>query len=137
MRLLVDTNVFLDLFYNRPNLVENSKNFFLRSQIMRDEIFISSTTMKDLAYFLKKLLHDNKKVNDKLINLYTKIHKVISTTADDCINALYEDGDYEDNILFESAERTMCDAIITRNIKDFAQKRINCWTPDEYLKYRN
>ena len=117
MRLLVDTNVFLDLFYNRPNLVENSKNFFLRSRIMQDEIYISSTTMKDLAYFLKKLLHDNKKVNDKLINLYAKIHKVISTTADDCINALYEDGDYEDNILFESAERTMCDAIITRNIK--------------------
>lgn len=137
MRLLVDTNIFLDLFYNRSNLVDGSRAFFLKSHLLKDEIYISSNTMKDLAYFLKKLTHDNSEVHKKLLNLYQKINKIISSTADDAINAIYEEGDYEDNVLCESATRTMCDAIITRNIRDFSNKQINCLTPEEYLKFRN
>lgn len=137
MRLLVDTNIFLDIIFNRENLVKTSSNFFKRSKLVHDELYISVSTLKDIAYYLKKDLHDNNVVNKKLITIYSKITKVISTTSDDAINAMYEDGDYEDNIQRNSANRSMCDGIITRNIKDFAKKDINCWTPDEYLSFRN
>ena len=136
MRLLVDTNIFLDIIFNRDNLVKTSSEFFKRSKLVNDELYVSVSTMKDIAYYLKKNLHDNNLVNRKLLAIYAKIKKVVSTTADDAITSLYEDGDYEDNIQRNSANRVMCDGIITRNIKDFAKKDINCWTPDEYLNFR-
>lgn len=137
MRLLVDTNVFMDIIFNRKNLALSSNEFFKRTKLVHDEIYVSVSTMKDIAYYLKRDLHDNALVNRKLIAIYSKIGKIISTTADDVINALYEDGDFEDNIIRNSANRVMCDCIITRNIKDFDKKDLNCWTPDEYLSYRN
>lgn len=136
MILLVDTNVFLDVLYNRSGLCDSSYNFLLESHINHDKIYVSSTTLKDIAYFAKKTLHDDKLVAKKLLEIYSNVSKVISSTADDTINALYENGDFEDNIQINSAIRTMCDAIITRNIKDFEKRGINCWTPEEYLKFR-
>lgn len=137
MRLLVDTNIFLDIFFDRQFFKETSVEFLKKSKNFHDEIYVSVATFKDIAYFLKKIYHSNEIVNKKLMLIYEKLTKVVSTTTDDMINALYEDGDFEDNVLRNSATRTMCDAIITRNIKDFAEKDINCLTPDEYLKYRN
>lgn len=137
MRLLIDTNIFLDIFFCRESLKDSSEEFFRKTKINSDEIYVSVATFKDISYFMKKIYHSDDVVNNKLIRIYERITKVISTTSDDMINALYEDGDFEDNVLRNSATRTMCDAIITRNIKHFEGKDINCWTPNEYLKYRN
>lgn len=136
MRVLVDTNIFLDIFAKRKGLYETSREFFIKSHVLTDEIYVCASTFKDLAYFLKKDLRDDNLVNNYLMSLYGQIKKVISITADDAINAIYEDGDYEDNVLISAANRVLCDAIITRNIKDFENKGINCFTPEEYLKYR-
>ena len=135
MILLVDTNIFLDVLYNRDGLVDTSSAFLLKSHINHDKIYISAATLKDIAYFLKKTLHDDSLVQKELVKIYSNISKVISSTADDVINSFYEDGDFEDNVQINSAIRTMCDAIITRNIKDYKNKGINCLTPEEYLKY--
>lgn len=137
MILLVDTNIFLDVLYNRDGLVDTSSAFLLKSHNNHDKIYISAATLKDIAYFLKKTLHDDSLVQKELVKIYSNISKVISSTADDVINSFYEDGDFEDNVQINSAIRTMCDAIITRNIKDYKNKGINCLTPEEYLKYCN
>ena len=136
MRVLVDTNVFLDILYNREELVENSKAFFNLARMKRDQIYVATTTIKDLAYFIKKSLHDDAKTNDKLVSIFTKIGKIVGVSADDAINALYEDGDYEDNVLAFVCESNMCDAIITNNKKDFIGKNVVAITPAEYLKIR-
>lgn len=136
MRVLVDTNVFLDILYNREELVENSKAFFNLARMKRDQIYVAATTIKDLAYFIKKSLHDDAKTNDKLVSIFTKIGKIVGVSADDAINALYEDGDYEDNVLAFVCESNMCDAIITNNKKDFIGKNVVAITPAEYLKIR-
>lgn len=137
MRLLIDTNIFLDIFFCRQSLKDSSEEFLRKTKINNDEIYVSVATFKDIAYFLKKIYHSNEIVNKKLMLIYERLTKVVSTTSDDMINALYEDGDFEDNVLRNSATRTLCDAIITRNVKDFAEKDIDCLTPEEYLKYRN
>ena len=135
MRLLVDTNIFLDIIFERKNLFLGSSEFLRNAKRRSDVLYISTSSLKDISYFLKKSFHDNKKVNEELINIYSFVNKVIGLTSYDGIEALYKDGDYEDNALICSAERTMCDAIITRNIKDFSNKTINCFTPEEYLAY--
>ena len=65
------------------------------------------------------------------------ICKIVGVTDDDAISALYEDGDYEDNLLIFTAETNMCDAIITNNKKHFINKGVAILTPKEYLEIRN
>ena len=136
MRFLVDTNVLMDVLYKREGLYENSKTFFDRAREYRDHIYVCCSTIKDLAYFIKKSVRDNEKTNKILINIFGKITKIVGISTDDAINALYEDGDYEDNVLVEVTQTTMCDALITNNVKDFIDKSIVVWTPADYLKYR-
>ncbi len=136
MRVLVDTNVFLDVLCKREGLVENSKAFFDLARIKKDQIYVAASTIKDLGYFIKKRTHDDKITNDTLVKIYTRIGKIVGVTADDAINALYEDGDYEDNVLAFVCQTTMCDAIITNNKKDFLNKNVVPLTPAEYLRIR-
>ena len=68
-------------------------------------------------------------VNKKLCKLYGSINKIVGLTSDDAISAIYQDGDYEDNMLANSANRAMCDMIVTRNIKHFKENVINTFTP--------
>ena len=136
MRLLVDTNVILDVLYKREGLVDDSKTFFNVARTKKDQIYVAATTIKDLAYFIKKSLHSDDKTNDTLVNIFTKIGKIVGVSSDDAINALYEDGDYEDNVLAFVCQSTMCDAIITNNKKDFINKNVVSLTPSEYLRIR-
>ena len=136
MRLLVDTNVFLDLFYDRGELADYSDQFFASAFNHQDVIYVASTTIKDLAYFIKKSVHDDKKTNDYLIQIFRDVCKIVGVTDDDSITALYEDGDYEDNLLALTSQTSMCDAIITNNVKDFIGKNVVAWTPKEYLTNR-
>ena len=136
MRLLVDTNIFLDLFYNRGELAEISNQFLDATYDYKDVIYVAATTIKDMAYFIKRTVHDDKKTNDYLINVYGKICKIVGITDDDAISALYEDGDYKDNLLVFTCQSNMCDAIVTNNKKHFINKGVCVFTPNEYLKIR-
>ena len=134
MRFLVDTNVLMDVLYKREGLYEDSKLFFERAREYRDHIYVCSSTIKDLAYFIKKTVRDNEKTNKILINIFGKITKIVGISADDAINALYEDGDYEDNVLVEVTQTSMCDALITNNVKDFIDKYLEAFPGiNEYM----
>lgn len=136
MRLLIDTNIFLDILFCREGFYEGSKKLFYTCYKNKDQTFVNASSLKDIYYFAFKSLH-NKKDSLRIVhNIYNNMTKVIDCSADDAIGALFEDGDYEDNMLRQSSLRTMCDAIITRNIKDFSKQDIPCLTPEEYLKYR-
>ena len=137
MRLLIDSNIFLDILYQRENLYEGSKELFYHAKNNKDQLYINASSLKDIYYFAYKKMHDKKQSRLFIYNIYQIITKVVDCSSDDAISSIFDEGDYEDNMLRSAANRTMCDAIITRNIKDFANKDINCFTPEEYLLYRN
>jgi predicted nucleic acid-binding protein len=41
--------------------------------------------------------------------------------------------DYEDAVIAAAAESSGCEAVITRNVKDFASSPVTALTPEEYL----
>ena len=135
MRVLVDTNVFLDVIMMRKPFNDAAKAFFIKARENKDQIYVCGTTLKDLSYQGHRLYHSNEKTNNLLIDIYSRISKIVGVSTDDCIEALYMDGDYEDNIIALTAETSMCDAIITRD-KKFKNFRV-VLTPEYYLKYRN
>ena len=48
-------------------------------------------------------------------------------------DSLYNDGDYEDNVLIEVAKSNGIDAIITNNCRDFKSKEIKILSPEDVM----
>jgi len=134
MRLLVDTNVFLDILMMRTPFNESAKAFLVKARDNKDEILVCGTTLKDISYQGHRLYHSFEETNKLLIDIYSRITKIVGVSTDDSIEALYMDGDYEDNLLALTAETTMCDAIISRDKKLKNFKVV--LNPEEYLKLR-
>ena len=135
MRLLVDTNVLLDIIMMRKPFNEAAKAFLVKARENKDEIYVCGTTLKDLSYQGHRLFHSYERTNSLLIDIYSRISKIVGISTDDCIEALYLDGDYEDNLIALTAESTVCDAIISRD-KTFKNFRV-VLSPEKYLEIRN
>lgn len=125
MRILVDTNVFLDLMLKREGCIDAIK-FFAWCRLRKNQIFITSMSMRDIEYTATRFYHDKLKGQMILSDVYSLCSKVIGVSADAAITAIYEDyKDYEDELMVQSAKEAMLDAIVTNNIKDFE----NCGFP--------
>jgi len=124
MRLLFDTNVFLDLYLGNSNSVEVEKLLLLCSK-QNHEIYLTTMSIRDIGYILQKYLHDKKKCRAVQLNLYQLCNKVVSVSADALIETLYSDSaDFEDGLIIEAANESMCDAIITSDLKGFLSSNI-------------
>lgn len=136
MRVLVDTNVFLDAILKREPFFEDSKDFFTYFKSHRHWLYISSMSFRDIEYVLRKVEKDPIERKRTLTSIYSFIHKIIDIGADDVINDLFDDyKDFEDGLLIESAKRNMLDAIITNNKDGFLDADIPAFTPREVVDY--
>lgn len=135
MRILVDTNVFLDLLLEREPFFNDGVEFIKKVKRERHEIYINSMQFRDIEYFIRKKV-DNKKTYDMLINgVYGIVNKVIPLTADDAINAIFEPGkDFEDTLLANSAESAGLQIIVSSNAKDFTPTNVRAFTLKEFNK---
>lgn len=131
MRLLIDTNVLLELFLIREKH-DTVESFFEGALIRKNQTFITAMSLRDFGYFVHRHVHDAEITRKMQLRLYETVSKIISTTADAAIESIYSDvKDYEDALQMIAAEETMCDAIITYNKKDFSQSKIPVFTPEE------
>lgn len=136
MRLLVDTNVFLDFVLGRDSGCESALKFFIWCKQNKNQTFITSMSLRDIEYVSMRSLHDRQKVNGLLGDVYSLCSKVIGISADSAINSIFEDyKDFEDELLVQVAKEELLDAIVTNNKKDFINKGIPVFTPQEIVGY--
>lgn len=133
MRILVDTNVFIDLLLKREPFYNDGVEFIKKCRRERHEIYVNSMQFRDIEYIIRKSV-DDKKTYDMLINgVYGIVNRVIPLTADDAINAIYEPGkDFEDTLLANSAESAGLQVIVSSNAKDFYPTGIRAFTLKEF-----
>ena len=135
MKLLVDTNVYLELLLKRENHQMVSQFFYL-ALLKRNQTFVTAMSLRDIGYVVHRRLHDNEKTKKLQMKIYSMTSKVLSTSADCAIESLYSDNpDYEDSLQMLAAEEAMLDAIVTFNKKDFSTSRIPVFTPSEICEY--
>lgn len=133
MRILVDTNVFLDLVLRREQCQDAIK-FFIWCKQHRNQTYVTSMSLRDIEYIAMKKLHDKKKANQVLADVYSICSKVIGVSADSAITAIYEDyKDFEDELLVQSATEELLDAIVTNNVKDFKNSKLPAYTPKDII----
>lgn len=92
-------------------------------------------SLRDIEYVAMRCLHDKRKTNVILNDVYSLCSKVVGVSADSAINAMFEDyKDFEDELIIQTAKESMLDAIVTNNIKDFKNRGIPVFTPQEIIK---
>lgn len=135
MRILVDTNVILDIALQREEGFKDAVEFFLWCKKHRNQTYVTSMSLRDIEYVAAKKFHDHKKANIIVSHVYSLCSKVIGISADSAINAIYEDyKDFEDELIVQAAKESMLDAIVTNNIKDFEHRGVPAFTPKEIME---
>lgn len=97
------------------------------------EIYISALSVANILYVVRKKTKENRKEILKII----KSIFIITTLDENILETAMETEfkDYEDGLQFISAKQSDCEAIVTRNKKDFSESTINVFTPEEFLEF--
>jgi predicted nucleic acid-binding protein len=132
-RLLIDTNIVMDLLSKRENFYDEAADLFSRADKKELELTISSLTFANTNYILSKLKSAKEareilrrfKVLVELLSLDDKITELALSDEDFL--------DFEDGLQYYSAIENNVDIIITRNKKDFKNSKIPVLTAREFL----
>jgi predicted nucleic acid-binding protein len=132
-RLFIDSDVQLDLLLNREPFHFHSQVLLLES--FKNGIILNTSALiiANINYILSKQV-GSKTSREKITDLIKTI-KVLPLESDIVDMALASDfADFEDAMQFFIAVRYSCDAIITRNIKDYKHSTIPVLTPEQFLR---
>ena len=117
MRILIDTNVILDVLLKRSPFYETAIEVLKLSA--RDDIqeFVSASAITDIYYIAYKNLRDKAAVRELLKKLLL-IVSVAGVSEEEIQKALeLEWNDFEDSVQYSVAALNEMDGIITRNVK--------------------
>lgn len=134
MKVLIDTNVILDVLCARPNFLAASSKVWKYCEINKIEGYISALSIPNIVYILRKELTPEK--TQDIIEKIFLIFTVIDLKADDLKKAAaMKTSDYEDAIQMTCATQIKADFIITRNIRDFEGSMIPAIKPSDFLEH--
>ena len=135
MKVLLDTNIIVDVLQNRsPWYADGQKIFYAIAQKQITGC-MTAKQAADLYNFSRKQFvgeeNADKKARSVIARLFSLL-ELIDSLAADCRNALVRDNkDYEDAVLIESALRAGLDGIITRNEAHFLPSPVPILSPSE------
>lgn len=132
MKVLIDTNIILDVLCKRPAFYEDSAKIFKLCEVKKISGVISALSIPNIMYILRKELDADKtrEILDSLILIFS----VADLKADDLKKAAdMRFKDYEDAIQSACATRIKANYIVTRNIKDFSESKVTAIKPAELL----
>ena len=133
MKVLIDTNIILDVLCNRKDFAEESSKVFKLCEVKKIMGYISALSIANIVYIMRKEL-DTEKVKEILEKL-SLIFEVVDLKADDLENASSLDfKDYEAAIQSAQANRIKANYIITRNIKDYNKSKVTAIKPSELIE---
>ena len=136
MKIFLDTNILMDVLLARQPFCLHSALLLELCADGRLDGYISTITFPTLAYILRKG-HTPEYVRQKL-HVLTDIVKPVDFTAGLLKQAItLPFNDLEDAIQYVCAMSCNVEAIITRNIKDFADSGIPAFAPENFLAVFN
>ena len=132
-RILVDTNVVIDLLAKREEFYNEAAELFSRADRKELELTISALTFANTNYILTRLksAKEAKEILRKfkvLVELLALNNKITDLALSD-----NDFPDFEDGLQYYSAIENQIDVIITRNKRDFKNSKIPVLTAKEFL----
>ena len=134
-RLLVDTNIVLDLLAERKEFLVEAQELFTLSDKNELKLYVSSLTFANTFYILSQKL---KLSNARKILRKFKVLVEVLPMDDKIIDLSLESDfkDFEDAIQYHTAIENGINMIITRNLKDFKTSKLPVLTAKDYIEIR-
>jgi predicted nucleic acid-binding protein len=133
MKILIDTNVIIDILEHREPFFKDSYKVIQLSLEGKLEAVMSVGAVTDVYYIINKGIRDSTKAREKIVGLTTLI-RICDTFAVDITAALPMNiSDFEDAVVSAIAKREKADYIITRNGKDFTNSPVPAISPAQFL----
>ena len=135
-KVLIDTDVILDFFFDRQPFSEHAAKVFSLCELNLIQGFVTPVIYSNVYYLLRQTAK-HQKVIEKLNKLFTITDVLImdKNVVAQALNSKFKD--FEDALQNYAAFNSgAIDAILTRNIKDFKNSDIGILTPENYLKQK-
>ena len=132
MRVLVDTNVVLDVLLERRPFSEAAAQVFALVEESRIEGFLCATTLTTVDYLLGQALAPAKarEALQRLLNLF-EIAPVNRPVLEQALRSGI--ADFEDAVLEQAGRLVAVDAITTRNVRNFGKSTVTVFDPLELI----
>ena len=136
-RILLDTDVILDFFFDKEPFSENAAKILSLCESNRIEAYITPVIISNVYYLLRKTApHTQVLTQLRLLMSIVNILVVNKETILQAMNSPFKD--FEDALQNYSAESDKTiDIIVTRNVKDYKASALSVQTPDTFLKTQN
>ena len=132
MKILVDTNVVLDLLLDRKPFAEPAARVFSLIERSEVEAFLCATTVTTIDYLLTQSVprDEAKTTLSKLLELF-EVAPVNRTVLEEALKCRMDD--FEDAVLAQSARLVGAMVVVTRNTKDFSRSPVKAIDPLAFL----
>ncbi len=134
-KILVDTNIVIDLLAKRDKFLIEAQELFTLSDRKKVKLYVSSLTFANTHYILSQSLKiENSR---KILRRFKVLVEVLP--MDDKIIDLSLDSEFkyfEDAIQYYTALENNLELILTRNLKDFKLSKIPVLTAKDYLQLK-
>ena len=133
IRVYVDSNALINFFTRQKDEIDAFKYLFEKR---RREVLFTSTlaiaqTISNLQTKKKTRAKFSKTQANKVVDFINTKFTVLELSQNDIENAKKNEKseDFEDCIHYEISQKKNCDCIITNNIKDFSDFKLQILTP--------
>jgi predicted nucleic acid-binding protein len=133
MRVLLDTNVILDLFLDRAPFADAAATLWLAHEREQLSVYVAAITPVNLFYIARKL-RDEKTARQAVVELLATLNvcTIDQGTLKSALSLPFRD--YEDAVQHAAAKAAGLEAIITRNVKDYAAATLPVFTPGDFIQ---
>lgn len=136
MRVLVDTNIILDLALKRMPFYLDAQRLFNEHTNLNVELFLTATTITDIYYIIRK--EKDRSIAIAFVDALLKFVNVASVDKRVVMQALQANlKDFEDAIQVSSANYAHINIIVTRNERDFQNSGLQLFSPASFLETFN
>ena len=133
MRVLIDTNVILDILQKREPFFTDSYRALRRALENDAECLISASAATDIFYVLRKSLGSAQQAKEHIDQLAQVVNFADVQGMDIHTALMRAMPDFEDAVVDAVAERSGVSYILTRNIRDFTGSVVPAILPADFL----
>lgn len=133
-KVLIDTDVILDFFFDRKPFSEDASQILSLCESGKIYGFVTSVMISNIYYILRKSSKHDKIIESlKMLMNIVDVAIIDKKTVMSALNSEFKD--FEDALQnFSATNESDIQIIITRNVKDYKTSSLSVMTPESYLK---
>ena len=134
MKILVDTNIILDVLLKREPHIKTAQIIMTKCADREITGYLAAHSIPNIFYVLRK--NYSQEERRKFIRNLCEIFRISDLSAEKIMSAIDNEqfSDFEDCLQEECAVAETVDYIVTRNPADFKQSRVQVVEPEDFVK---